>query len=309
MYIGVTIRYTYNVKINKHIINQYLRSGVGVVTDKMVCFFILKGFSMEHDYTVYMHITPNKKVYVGLTGRKPKVRWNNGKHYTAHKHFDNAIKKYGWTNIEHIIIADELTKEEACLLEIDMIKYWNATNRGDGYNSSTGGECSHKGVKYSEAQRRALSERTAGSNNSNAGKRYYNDGVTCILGFNKPEGFVYGRLITAEHKEHLIMAAAKRDYPNGKDSHLYGVPVTEATKKKISATLMGHPVSAETRKKLREKSTGKKPLKETRLKLSKANKGQPCVNKGKHWFTDGETNVMAFECPDGFKAGKLTRKK
>ena len=29
----------------------------------------------EHKYAVYMHIFPNKKKYIGITGQKPKERW------------------------------------------------------------------------------------------------------------------------------------------------------------------------------------------------------------------------------------------
>lgn len=32
-------------------------------------------------------------------------------------------------------------------------------------------------------------------------------------------------------------------------------------------------------------------------------------NKGKRWFNDGTRNVAAFECPDGFKPGLLNRRK
>lgn len=36
---------------------------------------------MKNNYTVYMHIFPNNKVYIGITSRNPKYRWNNGKNY------------------------------------------------------------------------------------------------------------------------------------------------------------------------------------------------------------------------------------
>ena len=32
-------------------------------------------------YTVYKHTSPSGKVYIGITCRKPKYRWNNGKGY------------------------------------------------------------------------------------------------------------------------------------------------------------------------------------------------------------------------------------
>ena len=61
-----------------------------------------------NNYTVYMYITPNNKKYIGVTCRKPEYRWNNGKGYEPNKHFYNAILKYGWENIKHIIIIQAL---------------------------------------------------------------------------------------------------------------------------------------------------------------------------------------------------------
>ena len=46
-------------------------------------------------YTVYKHTSPSGKVYIGITCRKPKYRWNNGKGYKEkdQRLFYNAIKK------------------------------------------------------------------------------------------------------------------------------------------------------------------------------------------------------------------------
>ena len=41
---------------------------------------------------------------------------------------------------------------------------------------------------------------------------------------------------------------------------------------------------------------GKTHSEETKRKMSESQKGM-------HWFTDGEKNVKAFECPDGFHPG------
>lgn len=102
------------------------------------------------NYTVYMHVTPNKKVYIGITCRKPQYRWCNGTGYKGNKHFYSAIQKYGWENIEHLIIADGLSQQEAYSLEKELIKKHDATNPLKGYNNSTGGGGGALGVKYSE---------------------------------------------------------------------------------------------------------------------------------------------------------------
>lgn len=47
-----------------------------------------------NNYTVYMHIAPNNKIYIGITSKKPKYRWNNGTGYINNDYFTRAIKKY-----------------------------------------------------------------------------------------------------------------------------------------------------------------------------------------------------------------------
>jgi hypothetical protein len=95
-----------------------------------------------------MHIAPNGKRYVGITSKKPQYRWNNGNGYKSNKHFYNAILKYGWDNIEHIIVADKLTKECACAMEQELIEKYDTTNSQKGFNHSIGGESGSLGVKY-----------------------------------------------------------------------------------------------------------------------------------------------------------------
>ena len=105
-------------------------------------------------YTVYMHISPNNKKYIGVTKQKPKIRWANGKGYRKQKHFYNAILKYGWDNIKHLIICNNLTKEKAYKLEKDMIKMYKSNDRRYGYNVSPGGEYGRnvKGLHYNIKQ-------------------------------------------------------------------------------------------------------------------------------------------------------------
>lgn len=92
------------------------------------------------NFTVYKHINKiNGKIYIGITSQKAERRWGGGsKYYT--QHFGRAIKKYGWENFEHIIIAENLTKEDACELERLLIKVHDSTNPQKGYNETIGGE-------------------------------------------------------------------------------------------------------------------------------------------------------------------------
>lgn len=111
-------------------------------------------------YKVYKHTTPSEKVYIGITSQRLSKRWQNGNGYIKNPYFYKAIKKYGWNNINHCVIADGLTEEEACKLEISLISKYDSTNNKKGYNLSTGGECPGTGVKFTEERRKRISEKT-----------------------------------------------------------------------------------------------------------------------------------------------------
>lgn len=89
-------------------------------------------------YIVYCHIFPNGKRYVGITSQSTNRRWQNGDGYKGQIVY-NAIKKYGWHNIEHKVLYEGLTKSEAENLEIQIIKEWKTTDRKFGYNVEGGG--------------------------------------------------------------------------------------------------------------------------------------------------------------------------
>ena len=97
----------------------------------------------DYSWCVYIHISPSNKYYVGITGQKPERRWRNGDGYKYNKHFTNAIKKYGWDNFEHEIIASNLTEEEAKNFEKILISKLQSNKSKYGYNRSSGGESAH----------------------------------------------------------------------------------------------------------------------------------------------------------------------
>ena len=98
-------------------------------------------------FTVYMHIAPNGKRYIGITRKTVNQRWNNGNGYNHNTHFHNAIKKYGAENFQHKVIATGISKIQACEIEKRLIEKYDTTNQERGYNHSTGGEISALGVK------------------------------------------------------------------------------------------------------------------------------------------------------------------
>lgn len=93
-----------------------------------------------NNWSVYIHTTPNGKVYIGITSKDPKARWNSGHGYRKCKRFWNAIVKYGWDNIKHDVWYDNLTKREAEDIERKLIAEYQSTNPEFGYNILPGGD-------------------------------------------------------------------------------------------------------------------------------------------------------------------------
>jgi len=95
----------------------------------------------ENCYTVYAHIFSNGKRYIGITSQKPEYRWKSGSGYKHSLKIRNAIEKYGWENIKHEILYENLNQDQAEKMEIKLIKKYKTTLREFGYNISHGGNC------------------------------------------------------------------------------------------------------------------------------------------------------------------------
>ena len=152
-------------------------------------------------YIVYQHKNKiNNKVYIGITGRTPEERWGkNGNNYKSSPHFYAAIQKYGWDNFEHNILFTDLTKEQACLKEQELIKFFNSMDRNYGYNSTSGGEI----FTLNEEARKKKSVSMLGNKNGL--------GHTCSEEKKKKISEAQkGRIFSEEHKKKLSEAASKR---------------------------------------------------------------------------------------------------
>lgn len=116
-------------------------------------------------YTLYMHICPNGKRYIGITRQFPiNDRWRKGKGYKNNTYFYRAIKKYGWENIEHHIISSFLSREEAEQKEQLLIDSYKTTDPKYGYNLTSGGEL---GKIYSQQTRLKIGRAHLGKKKSN----------------------------------------------------------------------------------------------------------------------------------------------
>ena len=154
-------------------------------------------------YTVYQHKNKiNGKIYIGITSQKPEQRWRNGEGYKSSPHFYSAIQKYGWDNFEHNILFVELTKEQACLKEQELIKEFNSMNREYGYNSTSGGDI----FVMNEETKQKISQALMGNQN-NLGHSCSEEKKKKISEAQK------GREFTEEHKQKLSEAAKNRHVP------------------------------------------------------------------------------------------------
>ena len=82
---------------------------------------------LENNYSVYQHVTPDGLYYFGQTNNI-KRRWsNNGARYKGTSLYP-YIEKFGWDNIQHIVLFREQTRENALWIEDFLIE----TAREDG---------------------------------------------------------------------------------------------------------------------------------------------------------------------------------
>lgn len=166
-------------------------------------------------YTLYKHTCPKGRVYIGITSQNVKTRWGNGSNYKGNTYFTRAIKKYGWENFKHEIIATNLTELEAKNMEIESIKQYRSNERKYGFNISSGGE-SKKGTTISEKQKEIIRKANI------------------------------GRVFSKETRKKLSLASKKnwqnenfveymRAINSGPNNKMYGVKLTDEQKKKRGA--------------------------------------------------------------------------
>lgn len=88
----------------------------------------------------------NKKAYIGITmNAKERFQYHRTrcfqkKHKEYHKALYRAFRKHGIENFTFEILMTNLSKEEACQIEQDLIKKYQTTNSALGYNMTPGGE-------------------------------------------------------------------------------------------------------------------------------------------------------------------------
>lgn len=113
----------------------------------------------DKKWLVYKHTFPNGKSYIGITCKDPKDRWRNGEGYKGQRVY-RAIKKYGWNNIKHEILEENLTIEQANEREKYYIQKFNTfiySKNTKGYNCTLGGDGTC-GTPLSDEQKELLAK-------------------------------------------------------------------------------------------------------------------------------------------------------
>lgn len=292
------------------------------------------------NYSVYKHTFPNGKVYIGMTGQDPQVRWNSGWGYVKQPFLFNAIQKYGWSNIAHDILFVGLTKEEAEQKEIELIAYYKSNQKEYGYNIDNGGNCvgkmsgetkkkiseslkgrriseeakkklsiAHKGKKLPEEHRQKLSV-------SHVGHKRTKEAVEKTAAAHR------GKVLSEETKRRI--SESNKGVQAGVKNPNYGRPRSEETKRKISESNKGKVISIEVRRKLSEvqgtcvrcAETGdifcsiaeaERQTKIARLCIAKVCKGVQKTAGGYHWhYLYNQTLKDGTTIPGAITLGLIT---
>lgn len=171
-------------------------------------------------YTVYLHIFPNGKKYVGITSQDVNRRWREGEGYVGQPVY-NAILKYGWANIKHIILFTGLAKAEAEAKERELIKALNTDSHKNGYNVEEGGKVSPLAPETKEKLRQSRIEYYKTHKHPRKGATLSAETKAKISKARKGQ----------KHSKEMLDRLSKRF--KGANNPMYGVKMTPAHKIKI----------------------------------------------------------------------------
>lgn len=172
-------------------------------------------YFMKKIWTVYKHTClDNNKVYIGITSQQPaSLRWGvNGRNYSLTTRFGCAIKSHGWDRFSHELLFENLTKEEACKKEIELITFYESQDKNYGYNILAGGDA----PTIPDTIRQKMSKAMLGNKNG-----AHPCSEEAKLKISKAQ---IGKVVSAETRQRQSIAAKKRKR----------VACSEETKKKIA---------------------------------------------------------------------------
>lgn len=173
------------------------------------------------NYYLYYHKNPITKelFYIGIGTNKRAWDFISGRN----PHYRNYIKKHGEPIVD--IIKENLTKEEACSLEIKLISEYGRKGidpKGILLNKSIGGDVIALGNKFTDEQKQKIVQAKTGQKyNIPEGRIHSNKGKS------KPKGFM-----NEEMKEKI--SKGNKGKKHTKTHSNKGIPRSLETKQKIS---------------------------------------------------------------------------
>lgn len=248
----------------------------------------------EHRFSVYVHISPSGKRYVGITSQAVTVRWGmNGNGYKDNKHFYAAIQKYGWDNFQHCVVATDLDLVAASEMESNLISHYDTMNPNKGYNNTTGGNWSSP----SDSVRDLLRQRT-----SARWKDAEYRARMCEIQKNLPHSS-----LSELHKLHISQAT------RGRSSPLKGKKLSESHKLKMKGRIpWNRGLSAKTSISIRsavDKLKRREVSDETKEKMKQSRHLLFENGYTPTWANNGDieiqVDVSTQTLPEGFNWGRL----
>lgn len=192
-------------------------------------------------WTVYKHVTPDGRVYIGATSKTLADRWKGG--YAGR--FREAVKTYGWDGMEHVVIVEGLTFEEASERERAEIIAHCSTDPRYGYNTNAAGFAGHA---QSEATRAKLSKQKMGVKRPPMTEEQR-------MRLSKA---LKGRRFTEEHRRHISEAQMGRKYTAETIAKISQSHLNQGGKCVIQIDMNGNEVARYPTAKQAERDTGTK---------------------------------------------------
>ena len=251
--------------------------------------------------------TNNKENLVNLTARE---------HYIAHRFLERIAKeKYGEYSDKHIKMLtalfymlhtdkdgytknissreyEEIKKKYAIANSVKMsgANHWHY---GQHWDEETRKKISiaHTGKTMSDDFKKKLSKAMSGENNPMYGKNYQSYGLKRWA--NEAKGKTFDEIFGEEKSKEIRKNLSNKT--SGKNNPMYGKNVKDyMTPEAYNEMLRKRSIA------MKGQFLGRKLSEEAKIKIKEK-------HKGKHWFNNGEKEILVEICPDGFIKGRLLK--